>query len=164
MRYSNQGKSFEGGLWKSLGSLYGTEKSWTTLYHPEGNGQSERFIWTLHELFYTFPQEKKRKWPKYLPQGFCAYNTMGNQSTGNSPYKFIVWSVGPTACGFSVECMKGETHAQVSTGLDGWTSKSSVYLCVRGEQLKQAPDHRNLHEQATATSLLAPRTPGIISP
>lgn len=41
--HSNEGKSFEGELMKRLCHLYEVEKSRTTPYHPEGNGQCERF-------------------------------------------------------------------------------------------------------------------------
>ena len=83
---SDQGRNFESDLIKDLCKIAGVKKLHTTPYHPQGNGQCERFNSTLSNMLGTLSEEEKSDWKSYLGCMTHAYNCTKHASTTYSPY------------------------------------------------------------------------------
>ena len=84
--HSDQGRDFESRVIQELCNLLEIKKSRTTPYHPQGNGQVERFNQTLLKMLGTLENEKKEHWREYVAPLVHAYNCTRNDATGMSPY------------------------------------------------------------------------------
>lgn len=114
--HADQGRNFESDLIKQLCKIYGVQKSRTSAYHPEGNGQAERFNRTLISMLQTLPAEKKKKWPDHLNHLTMAYNSTVHCTTGYSPY-FLFFGRMPTLL---VENLLDEDEDDSCGDLDGY--------------------------------------------
>ena len=81
----DKGRNFESDLIKELCKIAGVKKIHTTPYHPQGNGQCERFNSTLCNMLGTLSEEEKSDWKSYLGCMTHAYNCTKHASTTYSP-------------------------------------------------------------------------------
>ena len=87
--HSDQGKSFDNEVIRSLCKLYGVQQSLTCPYNPRGNAQCERFNRTMFGLLRTLSKEQKANWPIHLPSLVFAYNATPHSATGFQPYQLM---------------------------------------------------------------------------
>ena len=71
---------------KELCKIAGVKKLHTTPYHPQSNGQCERFNSTLCNILGTLSDEEKSDWKSHLGCMTHAYNCTKHASTTYSPY------------------------------------------------------------------------------
>ena len=83
---TDQGRNFESELIGHLCQLAGVQKLRTSPYHPQTNGQCERFNGTLLNMLGTLTPEQKKDWKSHVPALVHAYNCTRNAATGFSPY------------------------------------------------------------------------------
>ena len=69
-----------------LCSLIGIQKSKTTPYYPQSNGQVERMHQTLIRMIGKLPDQKKINWPAHLPEVIQAYNGTQSAIMGYNPH------------------------------------------------------------------------------
>ena len=70
----------------SLCRSLGIERTKTTAYHAQGNGQVERFNRTLEAMLAKLVKENQNNWDLDIPNVLFAYRTALYESTGCSSY------------------------------------------------------------------------------
>ena len=91
---TDQARDFEGKVFKRICQETLIKKLRTTPYHPQGNGQPERFNRTLLSMLGTLPVRSKKRWQHWVATLTHAYNCSRSRVTGFSPY-FLMYGREP---------------------------------------------------------------------
>ena len=83
---TTRGASLRTNCFDRLQQLCDISHSRTTPYHPQGNGQVERFNCTLLSMLCTLPESYKSHWHEHLNKVVHAYNCNRNDAAGYSPF------------------------------------------------------------------------------
>lgn len=83
---SDRGSEFTSHFFRSLGSILGIKLHFTSGYHPEGDGQTERVNQTLEQYIRIYCNFQQDNWAELLPLAEFAYNNAPNATTGVSPF------------------------------------------------------------------------------
>ena len=86
---SDRNTKFASKLWHGFQSAMGTEPCFSTAFHPQSNGQSERTIQTLEVALRACALDYVGTWGHNLPLAEFAYNNRHHTSIGMAPYKAL---------------------------------------------------------------------------
>ena len=86
--HTDQGTNFCSEMFQETMKLLGIEKTRTTAYHPQGNGQAERMMSTLGSIVKGL-QEHGDDWDDRLPFAMMAYRSSVHATTEETPHKVV---------------------------------------------------------------------------
>ena len=86
---SDRDSRFTSRFWKELQSALGTRLNFSTTFHPQTNGQSERLIQVLEDMLRGCVMEFTGSWDRYIPLIEFAYNNSYQSSIGMAPYEAL---------------------------------------------------------------------------
>jgi hypothetical protein len=87
---SDNGKQFTSQFFLDVCRIVGTKNYFTTTYHPQANGQVERFNNTLVQAMRHFIADHPRDWDLYSDAVTFAYNTQPHSSTKVAPFELVL--------------------------------------------------------------------------
>ncbi|RVW72778.1 Transposon Ty3-I Gag-Pol polyprotein [Vitis vinifera] len=82
---SDRDPRFTSRFWHSLQKALGTKLSFSTTFHPQTDGQSERVIQVLEDLLRACILDLQGNWDDHLPLAEFAYNSSFQASIGMAP-------------------------------------------------------------------------------
>ena len=82
--------------------VFGIQKLLTNAYHPENNGQAERYNRTILSVLRKFVGEHPQSWDRYTDFLSYAYNTQVHETKGNSTFELVVSRPPPSVYHLSV--------------------------------------------------------------
>ena len=82
----DRGSEFISHFFRSLGQALDMKIHYTSGYHPEADGQTERLNQTLEQYLRVYCSYQQDNWSELLPLGEFAYNNAPAASTGVSPF------------------------------------------------------------------------------
>ncbi|KAK3028527.1 hypothetical protein RJ639_038595 [Escallonia herrerae] len=86
---SDRDSRFTGNFWTELFKLFGSQLSMSSSYHPESDGQTERFNSMLEEYLCHFVSATQKNWVKLLDVAQLCFNSRKSSSTGKSAFEIV---------------------------------------------------------------------------
>ncbi|GFT72426.1 transposon Tf2-8 polyprotein [Trichonephila clavipes] len=86
---TDRGAVFRSRLVSSLVDLCNINHRFTTAYHPQTNGLTERFNKTLADMLSMYVDVEQKNWDEILPFVTFAYNTAKQETTGFTPFYLL---------------------------------------------------------------------------
>ncbi|UYV77418.1 K02A2.6-like [Cordylochernes scorpioides] len=134
---TDRGRNFISQVIKEINALCGIAHRFTTAYHPQTNGLTERFNKTLGDMLSMYTGVIQKDWDQVLPYVTFAYNTAKQEATGYTPF-------------FLVHAREAETYIDaILPYLPDEISDDYVgELVTRAEEARQPSRSRHLQSQA----------------
>ena len=128
---SDRDKVFTSAFWKELFKQIGTTLSYSTAYHPQTDGQSERVNQCLESYLRCMANENPKRWTQWLAVAEYWYNTSYHTSLKCTPFEALY--------GYSPPHMElGNLPSPAIEPVDNYLKERAVVLHKLKEQLERA--------------------------
>jgi transposase InsO family protein len=86
---SDRGTQFMSQFWKTVHKALGTKLNFSTAYHPQTDGQTERINQILEDMLRACALQYETSWDKSLPYVEFSYNNSYQQSLKMAPFEAL---------------------------------------------------------------------------
>ena len=86
---SDRDSRFTSHFWECVQSALGTKLKFSTAFHPQTDGQTERVNQVLEDMLRACALDFKGSWCKYLSLAEFAYNNSYQATIGMAPYEAL---------------------------------------------------------------------------
>ena len=87
---SDKGTQFTARFFQNICKILGIRNVFTTTYHPQANGQVERFNRTLTSALRKYVGEHPKDWDLFSDAVTFAYNTQVHRTTNIAPFELVL--------------------------------------------------------------------------
>ena len=87
--HTDQGTNFNSEVMKDVCQVFMIDKTRISPYHPQGNGQVERFNRVIADTISKYCAAKPQEWDLYLPHVNFVYNTTVHKTLGTTPFSML---------------------------------------------------------------------------
>lgn len=94
---SDRDPAFTSLFWRELFARCRVKLSFTSAYHPQSDGQTERVIRCIESYLRCMTGERPKQWSSWLPLAEWWYNTCFHESLHATPYE-VVYGQSPPVC------------------------------------------------------------------
>lgn len=84
---SDRDSRFTGTFWSELFNLLGSHLNFSSSYHPQTDGQTERLNSLLEEYLRHFVNANQKNWAQLLDVDKLCFNSQKSSSTNKSPFE-----------------------------------------------------------------------------
>ena len=88
--FSDNGPQFSAEFWKTICRPMGVNHKTTTSYHPQTNGQAERYNKTIVSRLRLYVSKHQNDWDQFVQPLTYAYNYQVHRSTGTTPFNMTI--------------------------------------------------------------------------
>jgi hypothetical protein len=140
---SDRGTQFNSKFMRHLYKRLGIRPSFSTAYHPQTDGQTERVNQSVEHFLRGYISHEQSDWSEWLPMAEFSYNNAKHSATGVSPFQ-AVYGRDPTMSPSSVstESPEADSHA---------------------ERLRKAQEEISSSLRLSKERMMDPQAPGFLS-
>jgi hypothetical protein len=143
-------------FWQTIFRQMGTSLRFSTAFHPQTDGQTERVNCSLGTFLRAYVHDHEANWDTYLTAIEVAYNNATHASTGHSPF-FLAYGYHPTLpSSLPLHPTGVPLHVSVRQLSDAITSASQHLRRAQAAQARHYDRrHRNLQFNVNDQVLLS---------
>ena len=150
--HSDQGREFEGALFRKMCNLLQIDKTRTTPWRPCSNGLVENFNRTLGAMLRQMTSKHQQDWDEHIDLATMAYRSTVHDSTGQTPNRMMLGRELPMPSHLLVETpeQEGRQADTEPTFVNTLEKRMHEAHELARQQLKRSHEHQKRQYDRTA--------------